>query len=98
MNLFGIGLPEILFILLLALLIFGPKDLEKTGKILGKGLRKLIHSDVWRTIQQTGLEIKNLPTRLMRESGLDEFGTATKRELDQTTRKLNQSIKPEKDE
>jgi Sec-independent protein translocase protein TatA len=91
MNLFGIGLPEILFILFLALLIFGPKDLEKTGKILGKGLNRLIRSDAWRAIQQTGRELRNLPTRLMRESGLDDIKQATKDEIRNTADEINRS-------
>ncbi len=83
MNLFGIGLPEILFILFLALLIFGPKDLEKTGRMIGSGLNKLVRSDAWRAIQQTGRELKTLPNRLMRESGLENI----KRETEQVLQK-----------
>lgn len=34
----NIGFPEMLFILLLALLIFGPRKLPELGKALGRGL------------------------------------------------------------
>lgn len=34
----NLGFPEMLFILLLALLIFGPKKLPELGKALGRGL------------------------------------------------------------
>ena len=37
---FGIGLPEILILLLVALLIFGPKRLPEMGRSLGKGMRE----------------------------------------------------------
>ena len=39
MNIFGIGLPEMAVILVLALLIFGPKKLPEIGRSLGKALR-----------------------------------------------------------
>ena len=41
MNLFGIGIPEIAVIVVLALLIFGPKRLPQLGKTIGKTLKGL---------------------------------------------------------
>ena len=41
MNIFGVGLPEIAVIFVLALLIFGPKRLPQLGKTLGKTLKGL---------------------------------------------------------
>jgi sec-independent protein translocase protein TatA len=39
MNFFGIGLPEMAVIFVLALLVFGPKKLPEIGRSLGKTLR-----------------------------------------------------------
>jgi sec-independent protein translocase protein TatA len=39
MNIFGIGLPEMAVIMVVALLIFGPKKLPEIGRSLGKAMR-----------------------------------------------------------
>jgi sec-independent protein translocase protein TatA len=39
MNIFGIGLPEMALILVVALLVFGPKKLPEIGRSLGKAIR-----------------------------------------------------------
>jgi sec-independent protein translocase protein TatA len=36
----GIGLPEILIVLVIALVVLGPKRLPDAGKSLGRGLRE----------------------------------------------------------
>lgn len=39
MNVFGIGLPEMALIMIVALLIFGPKKLPEIGRSMGKAVR-----------------------------------------------------------
>ena len=39
MNIFGIGLPEMALIMIVALLIFGPKKLPEIGRSVGKAVR-----------------------------------------------------------
>jgi len=39
MNIFGIGLPEMIVIMAIALLIFGPKKLPEIGRSIGKTIR-----------------------------------------------------------
>ena len=41
MKIFGLGMPELLIILAVALLIFGPKNLPKLGSALGRTVKKL---------------------------------------------------------
>ena len=38
---FGIGTSEILIILLIALLILGPKEIPKVARTIGRGMREL---------------------------------------------------------
>lgn len=72
MDFLGIGPLEILFILLIALIIFGPKDIVKTGQSAGRFFRKLMMSPGWKTVQQTSRDLRNLPNKLIREAGMEE--------------------------
>jgi|OpeIllAssembly_1097287.scaffolds.fasta_scaffold578853_2 Sec-independent protein translocase protein TatA len=91
MNIFGLGPLEILLIILVALILFGPKDIQKAGKTIGTMLNKLVRSDGWRAVTQTSRELKNLPNRLMRESGLDEIQAKTRKDLSDAANGLNQA-------
>ncbi|MGB3295759.1 MAG: TatA/E family twin arginine-targeting protein translocase [Phormidesmis sp.] len=39
MNIFGIGLPEMGLIMIVALLVFGPKKLPEIGRSMGKAVK-----------------------------------------------------------
>lgn len=73
MDIFGIGATEVVFILLLALILLGPKDMEKTGRTVGRFLRDLTRSEGWRAFRDTSRELRNLPNRLMREANLEDL-------------------------
>jgi sec-independent protein translocase protein TatB len=80
MDIFGIGTSEILFIVIIALIILGPKDLQKAGRTIGKWLRSVVTSDGWKVFQQTSRELKTLPNRLMRDANeeLSQVGNELK--------------------
>jgi sec-independent protein translocase protein TatA len=69
MEILGVGLPELIFILLLVLIIFGPRDLEKAGKTMGRAIFRFLNSDMWKAIRQVG----KLPAEIVRQAGLDEL-------------------------
>jgi Sec-independent protein translocase protein TatA len=72
MEFLGVGPMELIFILILALIILGPRDMVKTGRTAGRFLRQIVTSPMWRSIQQTSKEMRVLPTKLMREAGLED--------------------------
>ncbi len=68
MEILGIGINELVFIVIIALIVLGPKDMQKAGKTIGKWLRDIVTSDGWKVFQQTSRELRTLPNRLMREA------------------------------
>jgi sec-independent protein translocase protein TatB len=86
MEILGIGPSELLFIVVLALIILGPKDMQKAGRTLGRWLRQVVTSDGWKFFQQTSREIQTLPNRLMREAALEE--------LKDMEKDIHQSLEP----
>ncbi len=53
----NIGLPEIMLILILALIVFGPKKLPEVGRSVGRGLREFRRaSQDWRDQIEHGLD------------------------------------------
>ena len=78
MNIFGVGLPEVTVILILALLIFGPKKLPELGKQLGKTLKSL---------KKASNEFQNEIDQVMNEEDKEEspksIETSKTNEIDQ---------------
>ena len=73
MEILGIGPSELVLIVVLALIILGPRDMQKAGQTLGRWLRQVVTSDGWKFFQQTSREIQTLPNRLMREAALEDL-------------------------
>ncbi|MGE5643617.1 MAG: twin-arginine translocase TatA/TatE family subunit [Byssovorax cruenta] len=86
MEFLGIGPSELVFIVIIAIIILGPKDMQKAGKTVGRWLNHFIRSDGWKALQRASREIRNLPTTLMREANMEEIQSLGK--------DLRQSIDP----
>ena len=78
MEILGIGPSELFFIILIAIIILGPKDMQKAGKTVGRWLNGFIRSDGWKALQRASREIRNLPTNLMREANIEELQSMSK--------------------
>lgn len=76
MEILGIGMSELIFIVIIALIVLGPKDMQKAGKTIGKFLRDIVTSDGWKIFQQTSRELRTLPNRLIRDASdeLNQIG------------------------
>lgn len=88
MKVFNLGMGEILFILLLLVIIFGPKSLVKTAREAGAFLRKVTKSPYWQEVWATRRELEEIPKMIAKEAQLNE----TLRELNHDTRSISSSV------
>jgi Sec-independent protein translocase protein TatA len=71
MQLFGIGIVEIILVLLIALIFLGPQDTVRAGRNLGRAVRRFFSSEEWRTLLEASREIRTIPEKLLEDTGLD---------------------------
>lgn len=93
MDFLGIGVPEFTFLLILALIILGPKDMAAAGKTIGRVLRKFILSPEWTAMRKTGQEIQKLPNKLMRDAMLEDLTKEIQSTAEQTIAPIQEVAK-----
>lgn len=96
MEVFNIGAPEFLFIILLVFIILGPKRAVEMAGQVGRWVRDLARSPIWKDIVSTSKEIKDIPKKIMDEAEIQN----TIDEIERSTQEINQAINEsvEKDE
>jgi sec-independent protein translocase protein TatB len=72
MQLFGIGPLEFILILVIAVIVLGPKGIVTAAREAGKFIRKVTHSPLWREIVETSNEIREMPGKIVREAGIEQ--------------------------
>jgi Sec-independent protein translocase protein TatA len=80
MDLFGIGPLELVLILLIALVVLGPQEMANSSRKLAGLVRKVMRSPTWKQMMTTSRELRDLPTKLVRESGFEDQLNEIKRE------------------
>jgi len=99
MEFLGIGPAELILILLVIILVIGPKDIGKTARSVGRFLNRLYKSEEWRTVVQASKTIRTLPNRLAREAELESLQEVkstleeTKKELEDAKKGLDTDVK-----
>jgi len=83
MNIFGVGLPEVTVVLVLALLIFGPKKLPELGKQLGKTLKSL---------KKASNEFQNEIDQVMNEEEKEILPKASKSNFGNQVKEISQEL------
>lgn len=88
MEFLGVGPMELAFIVLIALILIGPRDLAKTARSAGRFLNRMYRSEAWKTLNEASQNLRTLPNRLAREAELEDL-KEIKQSLDQTREALN---------
>ena len=86
MEILGVGPLEFVFVLVIMLLLLGPKGMVKVVHDVGEFLRKLVQSPVWKSIINSSQEIREVQTQIIKESGLDQ----SLKDIRATTQSLNE--------
>ncbi len=100
MEFLGVGWQELIFIVVIAIIVLGPKDMQKAGRMIGRWLNQLVQSDSWKVFQKTSSELRNLPRNLMREANMEmreaekELRHALDPRLDPSASSSNPSTQP----
>lgn len=93
MEIFGIGPLEFLLILIIMLVVLGPKDMVATGQKIGRFVRSVIRSPYWSAIMETSRDIRDIPGKLIREAGIEEDIAQLKKDTESTLGEINQDMK-----
>lgn len=88
MQIFNVGALELIFILLLAFIVLGPKKAIKAAGEVGQWIKKLIDSQFWQDLMVTSREIQDLPKKVMEEAEIQK----TIEELDRSKREFDAII------
>jgi Sec-independent protein translocase protein TatA len=88
MEFLNLGLPEIIFIIIIAVILFGPNNIAKSAKEAGGFIRKAAKSPYWKEVWATKKDLDELPKMIARETQLTE----TIQELNRETRNISGSM------
>lgn len=88
MQVFNVGVLEVLTILVLAFILLGPKRTIQSARRIGKWFRNLVKSPIWREIVTTSRELRNLPKKVMDDTELSKLI----QELDLSTQEVKEIL------
>lgn len=93
MEILNIGPLELIIILILMFVVLGPKDMILTAQRIGQWIRKFVRSPMWREIWGYSQEIRELPQKIMEESGLEETLAEVRQSTQAAADELHNQIK-----
>jgi Sec-independent protein translocase protein TatA len=88
MEIFNVGALELLFILLLAFLILGPKKAVELAGEVGRWLKEFVQSPLWKEILRTSQDIKDVPKKIMDDAEIQK----TIDEIERSAKAVNEEL------
>lgn len=92
MELLGVGPLELILVILIALIVLGPKDMARAGRSVGHFLNTFYRSEIWKGLSQASRSLRTLPNRLAREAELEDL-KELRQSLDQTGQEAVREIR-----
>jgi sec-independent protein translocase protein TatB len=92
MDFLGVGPMELMMIVLIAVVVIGPKDISKTARSVGRFLNKMYRSEAWKTLTEASRNLRTLPTRLAREAEIEEL-QGLRKDLEDTSRGISNEVR-----
>ncbi len=97
MEILNIGPLELIMFLVIAFVLLGPKGMVLTAYKIGQWIRQAVRSPMWKEILRSAQDIRDLPTKLMEETGLEEDLKAIKADTQAAVNEVNTSLKEAKE-
>jgi sec-independent protein translocase protein TatB len=91
MQILNLGIGEIILVMLIMLIVLGPDRMVSGARQVGRFASRVTKSPLWAELLSTSREIRELPTRIVREAGMEE----TIKEIQQETNVLAGEINDE---
>ena len=73
MRVFNVGIREVILLLVIMLILFGPRQMQENARNLAKGIRKFVRSDTWRTFLGLVGDVNTIKDEVIRESGIQDI-------------------------
>ncbi len=93
MEILNIGPLELILFLVIAFILLGPKGMVVTAYKIGQWIRQTLRSPMWREILRSAQEIREFPTKIMDETGLQAELNAIRSETQAAVNEVNGSLK-----
>ena len=72
MRILNVGIREVILLLVIMLILFGPRQMQENARNLARAIRRFVRSDTWRAFIGVVDDVNSIKDQVIRESGLQE--------------------------